>query len=37
MKLETYSVKYSIETDYECQTGVKEVEAETHDLAMQYV
>lgn len=37
MKLETYSVKYNIETDYESKTGVKEVEAENHDLALQTV
>lgn len=37
MKLETYSVKYSIETDDDYKTDVKEVEAETHELAMQSV
>ena len=37
MKLETYSVKYNIETDYESKTGVKEVEAENRDLALQTV
>lgn len=37
MKLETYSVKYSIETDDDYKTDVKGVEAETHELAMQSV
>lgn len=35
--METYLVKYSIETDSEYKSEVKEVEAETHDSAMQSV